>query len=185
MSTYMVGITPTLQGDDVLFGGKNIFQKIGSAVKSVVTAPIKFVLNPVKESKAALKTIARFDPTAKTAKYGNITKGALMIGAAAVAAPFVGPAALALAKAGAQTGLTPVRKPVPYTSPQILPGVDSMSAPSSNVLIDSTGYTSQPIVNQPAPPMMAAFPDKTNLLAIGCVVAAVGAFIYFSKQKPL
>jgi hypothetical protein len=195
MSSY------TLSGDDVLFGGKNVFQKIGKALVKVspLAATIKFVANPVKETKAAVKTVARFDPTSKTAKYGNVTKGAL-IGAAAVgatvltlgAAAGVGAIAAGAAggiMAGAKLAATPVRRPVTGNTPTIIPGVDSMGAPTSNTLVDSTGYTQGSPENQPAPQLQndtsatdAATTKKSSMVVIACVAASIGVLLLTMKK---
>lgn len=99
-----------------------------------------------KNRKAALKTLARFDPTAKNAKYGYLTKGVLLGGAALTGGLLLGGTALAslstpLIKVGtgaAASGLISTMLPkIPATQePQVItPLVDS------NVIPIQQGYS--------------------------------------------
>lgn len=92
MSTYYGS---EVFGDDILFGGGKLAQ-FGKFVK--------------KQTKAASKTVARFDPTSKTAKYGNVTKGILagaaLIGATVLTGGIAAAAAGVVSSAGAAAGVS-------------------------------------------------------------------------------
>lgn len=180
------------------FLGKNIFQKIGKAIaKSPIGAAAKFVVNPVKETKAAIKTIARFDPTAKTAKYGNVTKGVL-IGAAAIAGTVLtagagaGLAAIAAGSgggvlAGAKLAATPVRTP-PKTIAPDLSLENSSGIPSFQLPLNSFSDTTQSQIPAANAAIMAQYStsakkdDTTNMLLIGGGALAVITVLYLATK---
>jgi hypothetical protein len=201
MSTY------SMYGDDVLFGGtpfkKTLLGKF--LTKNPVVSVAKFVINPIKESKAAIKTIARFDPTAKTAKYGNITKGVLATAALTGAAILTGGTALAVAGGiagaagtGLKIGMTPVRQPAPRITPAIDQGVtvgniapsgEYYTAPANAYIDPNAGGGG---ASPSSPSSVASYsnaPPTQNSISptmIFGVVAVVGvAVLLMSKKKVL
>jgi len=198
MSSYSV------LGDDVLFGGKKK-TKFGKTIlgKLLVRNPVvqaaKFVVHPIKQTKAALKTISRFDPTAKTAKYGNITKGALMVGAAAGLMAVTGgvaaaPIASKIALAGLKKGITPVRRPPKTIAPPLEQNVATgETAPSGDALYraepinsftDNTGAI--PSGSADAAAYDTSLPSvkagSSSIMLLG-IMAVIGVGIYLSKKK--
>jgi hypothetical protein len=193
MSSY------SLSGEN-FFGGKNIFQKAGKYLvkASPIASAIKFVANPIKETKAAVKTVARFDPTAKTAKYGNVTKGVLATAALATAAILTGGGALAVAggiASAAATGggiaMKPVRTPPKGISPDIIPNVaeatgalpinsftDTVTTPTTAVRSADSAVIAQYATS-------AKKPDTMSIVAIACVAASIGALLLFSRKPKL
>jgi len=192
MSSYSV------LGDDVLFGGKKK-TKFGKTIlgKLLVRNPVvqaaKFVVHPIKQTRAAFKTIARFDPTAKTAKYGNVTKGALMVGAAAGLMAVTGgtiaaPIASKIALAGLKKGITPVRRPPKTiggggTSPS---GQALYHTNPINAFTDTTGGT-VPSSSADAAAYDTGAPVKSGASGIMMfgILAAIGAGIYFVSKKKM
>lgn len=181
-------------GDDVLFGGFwSGVKKLAS--KTPIVSAIKFVAHPVKETKAAVKTVARFDPTSKTAKYSNVTKGALAIGAAVGAtvltAGVAGPGALALVGAalpGVGTAITPVRKP-PKTIAST--GSSSFTSSSSGGAPLNT-YTDSVPSDRPADTAIMSQYDNTvdtskkPVIGLGMALVAAGIAAYaLSIKKPV
>lgn len=192
MSSY------TLNGDDILLGG------FWSSVKKVVVhSPVgqtaKFIAHPVKESKAAIKTIARFDPTAKSAKYGNITKGVLIGSALAGAALLTGGGALAVGAGmasavveGGKTAFTPVRKSPKTIAGNPLAAVQNLINPSlSSLPLNSFTDTPTSLTTRPADAQIAEqyatsnkTPSNTPVTVIGLGVVALGvAVLLLSKKK--
>lgn len=201
MSSY------TLSGDDILFGA-NIFQKAGkilkkAAVHSPIGQAVKFVAHPIKQTKAAITTIARFDPTAKTAKYSNVTKGVLAGAALAGATILTGGGAAVVAgglasAAGTGFGIArkPVRKPPKTIAPDIIPGVASPgTVPSAQYMdnpVDSFNASiPPPIYEEPGQVMTAGVTagatgdssGKSPLLMVVGIAAVAGLVIYYSKKK--
>lgn len=183
MSSY------SLSADDVLFDGFwSGVKKV--AAKSPIVSAVKFVAHPIKESKAALKTIARFDPTSKTAKYGNFTKGVLTGTALGVAAVLTGGGALAVGAGAASAAatarkisITPVRKPVKGITPPVVTGVPSINtvteAPLNTLMAPRS---SAPLTNQPASYTSSSKPDNSKLYIIGGgAVVALIVFVLASK----
>jgi hypothetical protein len=183
MSSYTLG-------DDIMYGGfgKKFVKFLG---KSPVGAAVKFVAHPVKESKAALKTISRFDPTSKTAKYGNITKGILAASALTAAAILTGGGALAVgagiasaAGTGIGIGRKPVRKP-----PKTIASVPTDSIQPSAVM----EYAAPAMANAADAAIAASAtgagfkPASTDKLSptviIGCAGVAIIALALFSSKK--
>ena len=183
----------TFYGDDVMFGGKILnFLK-----KSPIVSAAKFVIHPIKESKAAIKTVARFDPTSKTSKYGKQTKGALIGAALAGAAILTGGGALAVGAgiaSAAATGWQVGKKNKPVrTPPKTITQPLQQNAPGSPPPLPINSFTD----TAAAPPPMAniadnaiasqyattAKPAKNNLMIIGLLGAAALAAVFLSTKK--
>lgn len=196
MSTY------TQYGDDVLFGGTKFKNTILGKIitKSPVVSAAKFVIHPIKETKAAIKTIARFDPTAKTAKYGNITKGVLAASALTAAAVLTGGGALAVAGGiagaagtGLKIGMTPVRKPAPRITPTIEqnvatayadPGTQMQAAPLNTYVAQGGGGSGAPqSSNVEAYSGSAPQSSSSSTAMILGVVAVVGIAVLLMSKK--
>lgn len=172
MSSY------TLNGDDVLFGA--------------------FLPGIKKTFKAASKTIARFDPTAKNAKYGNITKGILAGTALAGAALLTGGGALAVGtglvsagETGIKIGGTPVRKPPKGITPDALQLVQNLSAPlTGGMPLNSFTDMNTALTARPADSAIASQYATSNkqsklpITVIGLSVAGLAvAVLLLSKKK--
>jgi len=201
MSSY------TAYGEDVLFGA-NLLKRAGkfikgAAVNSPIGQAVKFVAHPIKETKAAIKTIARFDPTAKTAKYSNVTKGVLVGSALAGATILTGGGAAVVAGglfSAAGTGLSigrkPVRKPVKRTSPAITAGVPSAGtvpsdsymytppAPSySDAAIPPPVYMPGMSQDAAAQAVVSGEQKKSNAILLIGLAAAAGLLLYTKANK--
>ena len=190
MSSY------TLSGDDaVFFGGKNIFQKIGGAIasgaKSLVkldeTIVTKAFIEPVKllydskTQKAASKTLARFDPTAKNAKYGNVTKGVIIASAAVGAAALTGGAGLALLGAAVPGLTTAVKGAVsPYKPPKTI-APDPLNS-LTNIGVQTDGTNTLQNNSAPGQNNSALGHGISTPLLIGGAVVALAALLYFSSS---
>jgi hypothetical protein len=187
MSSY------SLQGDDVLFDGLwTSIKKV--AAKSPIGAAVKFIANPIKGVKEASKTIARFDPTSKTAKYGNFTKGVLAGAALTVAAVATGGGALAVAGGVANAAatarkisITPVRKPAKGVTPPVIPNAPGITTATK---VPLNAITSAPALANPADRAIAVSaytdsakkPDNSKLLIIGGA-AAISLVVFILASK--
>lgn len=163
-------------GDDVVLDG---FWK--SFKKAVVRSPIvqaaKFVVHPVKQTKAALKTISRFDPTSKRAKYRNVTRVGL-VGAAVVTGGLLAPGLLGAAATGLK-GVSAFRKPPKTITPDpaglpLNSFTDNTPSPREADASIASQYGAQPATS-----------DKRPMIGLGiaAVAAAVTVFALVSKKK--
>jgi hypothetical protein len=195
MSSYSLCGDYTAYGDDVMLGGKgwNKFKKFVS--KTPIASAVKFVAHPIKETKAAVKTIARFDPTAKTAKYGNVTKGVL-IGAAAVAGTVLtlgAGAGIAAIAAGSAPGVlgaaklagTKVRTPPKTIAPDLSVDPNAPTLTTSlplNSFTDTTGVPSANAAIMQQYSSSAKKSDTNNMLLIGGGALAVITVLYLATK---
>lgn len=169
-------------GDDVLLGSmfSNFLKK--TVVGKIVSAPVKFIAHPIKETKAAVKTITRFDPTSSTAKYGTIGKMALGVGAVAltagIAVPLIG-----------QALTTPVRIPPKTIAPEI--PVSSTSTPI-NTFTETQAPQAQTEMSRPADQQIAETyattdkpktSNKSAIIMIAALIATAGVITMMGTSK--
>jgi hypothetical protein len=187
MASYING--EFVYGDEEMLG-KFLPGLMKVVKKTPIGAAVKFIAHPIKETKAAVTTIARFDPTSSTAKYGKATRTGLLVAAAigaGVLTAGVGTAAIggALGVSAGTAGLIGTGAAAGIGIGAKAIGAKAQGRQDERKLSEQMAATAQPLVNVPPTTGEKPPPKKspTPMIAAAGIGLVVLAGLYFATQK--